>query len=375
MLLTKLDFRNSVCDVFHILHSFLSGEGPMTRTQSFKAILFSAFAFALTLVVATDALAQLRTRLGGASGTGSEWSMTIQLADENTVIVNLGNGFFNANASTPPEQTVSCTYNGELALCSFPEVSGTPGIRCNGFAVGRCSAQGNRPGTRTSMMSCPNPTPDSGCRGTVTVSDLNGKFLATFAIGAGLDDINTTQECQSEFPETAALRKSEMGKIVQSCSRDAQWAPTDRIVEQVVRTDLNGEGIVNYTSTTTWVNLFGATCNPNNGFPAGACTNDGGVWIALANPNPAGSAQACVAAAGSLACGQKADGTFGQPPVECRLDSQNQCECRCRRCDPSGSLVNAGAPGLGKFVLSGPAVDQTGTPSWAAACDVTVTGN
>ena len=30
ILLTRLDFRNSVCDVFHIyifLHSFLSGEG------------------------------------------------------------------------------------------------------------------------------------------------------------------------------------------------------------------------------------------------------------------------------------------------------------------------------------------------------------
>jgi len=335
-----------------------------TRLLSILAIAVVVFA------VAADAQAQTRTRTGGASGTGSDWSMTIQIADETTTIVDLGNGFFNANASTAPAQTVSCTYNGAPALCSYPETVSGPGLVCAGFAVGGCSAKSSRPGTRTSTMTC--PTPGAGCRGDVTVTNLAGLPLATIQIGAGLELIDTKQECGAEFPNTAGLSKFLMGKITQTCDKGVPWDPTDPILGQIVRTDLReGDNAVNYTSTTSWLDETPVACNPNNGFPPNACTNDGGTWLTIPTILvPATNDAQCAAAAVNLSCGQLPDGSAGPAPIGSKFDG-TQCQFRCHRCEEEGSLVNVGTAGLGKFVLT----DLTGTPPWAAACEVTVSGN
>jgi len=341
-----------------------------SRTGLFSVLAFTALAF----TVATDLQAQTRTRTGGASGTGSTWSMTIQISDETTAIVNINDGFFDANASTAPGQTVSCTYNDQPALCTYPAQATEPGIACKRFEVGTCSAKGKRPGTRTSLMKCPaDGQVGAGCTGVVNVTDLNGLPLGngSFSIGNGLADINTSQECAAEFPKTADLARSVMGKITQPCTATAPWDPLDPILVQVVRTDRNVDGVVNYASSTNWLDESDASCNPNNGFPTNACTNDGGTWITVLAAEDVISAAACVAAAADLKCGQRTDGEAGPAPRECKLDNLGQCTCRCDRCDSAGTLVNLGGGSAGKFVLS----NLTSGQLWAAACEVTVTGN
>jgi hypothetical protein len=235
-------------------------------------------------------------------------------------------------------------------------------LQCSCFQEGKCTAKGNNSGTRTSTMTCPTTVvtggPNvAGCTGTVTIKALDGTVLALDRpIGEGLSDLNTNSECGAEFPASFGLRRSVMGTITQSCTAGS-IAADDRVLQQVVRSTND------YLSTTEWLDLNPATCNPNTGFPPGACQNDGGAWITFA---AAESGVQCVA--DNFSCGQLADdGSSGPPPSVCRVGSSGQCECRCARCTPEGTLVNLGAGDQGKFVVA--------SSNAAFACDVTVTGN
>jgi len=358
--------------------------------------LCSVLAFAcLAFAVVTDAQAQTRTRTGGGGATGSELQMTIQIADEVVSIKCPGNPpddncpagatFFNATASTAGGQAVSCQWRNSPtdpwtpALCTYSD------LVCNNFAVGDCSAKGKRSGTRTSTMTC--PTPDAsganvaGCTGTINVTSLNGTSLETLQVGSDLAGIDNKQLCGSAFPTSLVcdnkgnctqLKKFVIGTITQTCEGGAAWSPNDSIVDQTVRGPVPvGGTVASYQSKTSWLDETNVQCNPNNGFPTGACTNDGGTWLTIPTSLVPGTSDAeCAAAVATLSCGQLADGSPGPAPTTSKFDG-TQCQYRCDRCGPTGTLVNVGEGGFGKYVLS----DPTGTPPFAAACDVTVTGN
>ena len=344
----------------------------MTRRQSFKAILFSAFAFALTVVVATDALAQLRTRTGGSTYPGSSIGAAIKFWDETAQITPTGDGFFNILAATAGEQTVACTYDDGVN----PPVNAQckTSVQCNRFQIGTCSAQTGT-GTRTSSMMCPTTT-GAGCIGTILVIFPDGSSTErSFAVD---DTIATAGQCKNEFPSIpGVLGQGEIGKIVQSCTAGQGWNASDPVLSEIVRDDVERRQTT-FFSNTSWVDKVNGTCNANNGFPTGACSNDGGTWFTV-SPNSIVNPTACAAnPPNTLRCGQQVVNGVVQPgpaPTQCRLDSQGQCECRCPRCTPAGTLVNLGNPNL--FVLA----DATGTTAlssptpWAAACEVTVTGN
>ena len=327
----------------------------------------------MALAVATDALAQLRTRTGGSTYGGSTIDAAIKFFDDAVQITTpsvTGVGF-DITSATAPGQTVDCTYDDGInpTLNAQCETS----VTCQRFEVGSCSQQGNNPGKRTSKMMCPTTT-GAGCSGNVRV--IHASFAGGFKDFPFQVDqnISTTQQCNSEFPNIAGvLGKGVIGQIVQTCDKQVPWSPNDTVLSEVVRGDVN-PGETTFMSSASWVDALNGTCNANNGFPTGACSNDGGTWFTvLANSivNPA----ACAASAAALTCGQQVVNGEVQPgpaPKECRLDSAGQCQCRCARCTPEGTLVNLGSPAL--FVLAD-ANGTTGTKPWAAACEVTVTGN
>ena len=338
----------------------------MTRRHPFPAGLFSIFVFALTLVVATDALAQ-RTRTGGSTYGGSTIDSAIRFFDDNAQITSpsiTGVGF-DITSATAPGQTVACTFDDGVN----PPVNAQceTSVTCKRFEVGTCSAQ---TGTRTSRMMCPTTT-GAGCTGSVTVT-IPGTtpFTRHFAVDP---NIATNGACNSEFPSIpGVLGRRVIGEIVQTCNSPT-WSASDAVLSEVVRDDVE-PGQTTFFSSTSWVDALEGTCNANNGFPTGACSNDGGTWFTVtANPivNPA----TCAASAAALTCGQQVvDGVVqpGPAPRECRQDANGQCQCRCARCTPQGTLVNLGERNL--FVLAD-AKAAAGSRPWAAACEVTVTGN
>ena len=341
----------------------------MTRRQSFKSVFFSAFAFALTLVVAADALAQLRTRTGGSTYPGSTIDTAIRFFDENVQITSpstTGAGFFDISAVTPAGQTVACIYDDGInppvnAQCSTS-------VTCQRFQPGPCSA-----GERRSKMMCPTTT-GSGCTGTVTVIRPNNSVSThSFAVDP---TISSNGQCKNNFPNIpGVLGEGVIGEIVQSCTTST-WNASEPVLSEVVRGDVERDQTT-FFSNTSWVDALGATCNASNGFPTGACSNDGGTWLTV-SANSIVNPAACAASAALLTCGQQVvngETQAGPAPTQCRVDSQGQCECRCSRCNANGTLVNLGNPNI--FVLA----DAKGTTAfgspkpWAAACPVTVTGN
>ena len=357
----------------------------MTSTQSSKAIFFSAFVFALTLVIATDAFAQLRTRTGGSTYPGSTIDAAIRFFDDKAEITVTEQGFFNITAETVPGQRVACTYiptNGSPVNAEC-ETS----VTCNRFEIGQCSAQTR---TRTSRMMCPTTT-GAGCTGTVTVYFPDGTKTDPPLKFAVDHTIATNGACNSEFPNIGVLGRRVIGEVVQSCTPgQGGWNASDPVLSEVVRNDVV-DGQTTFFSSTSWVDRlgdgssFGGFCNANNGFPTGACANDGGTWFTVLD-NPIVDAQKCAASAAALTCGQQVVDDIdpktgevigvkvqaGPAPSQCRVNSQDQCECRCARCTPAGTLVNLGTPNL--FVLAD-ANGAAGSRPWAAACEVTVTGN
>jgi hypothetical protein len=321
------------------------------------------------------------TRTGGTGGGGSHYDAVLRFADEvvsiivegdNTVPAEgenvCGPGFFDVKSATAEDQAVSCTFTptggtpDPEAQCVFKD------LRCSCFAEGKCTATGPKPGTRISTMTCGTNDPITGlnlagCTGSVDVFKADGitPLALNVPIGQGLADLNTSQECGDAFGNAFGLKKGVMGTITQQCSVGSNVLH-DRVVKQVVRSTNE------YQSTTEWLDQYPATCNPANGFPRHACTNAGGTWVTVLNPNPAGSAQACRAAAANLSCGQNSDGSPGPAPSQCRI-SGGQCECRCDRCneDTGEALVNAGQGDQGVFVLASRSV----APLWVAACPVT----
>jgi hypothetical protein len=305
---------------------------------------------------------------GGASWFGSDFTAVIKLGDYNTNIVNsqaCGTGYVDtvANSNTQQGQTTDCTLidnNGveTPAQCQFTN------LQCSCFKVGTCQG-----GTRTSTMTCPTLDPttklnEAGCTGTISVFGLNGQPIhQDVLVGTSppLAQLTTNGKCGQEFPNDTGLPKYVMGTLKQVCTTSSNVL-TDLVMEEKVRST-NG-----YVSTTEWFNIASqgqVTCNPNNGFPTGACTNDGGAWMTF----PLAAGDQCKAS--NFTCGQVDTGTdgpiSGPHPSTCTIDkSTGNCQCRCDRCTTAGTLVNLGAPGQGLFVLA--------SEDNAYACPVTVTG-
>lgn len=320
--------------------------------------------------IATEAQAQWGT--GFSFWPGSEIKAVIKLGDYGPNIDDLvtssvcGDGFVDTQARTLEGQTTDCTVDGKPALCTFNSLT------CSCFKVGTCKG-----GTRTDTMTCPtnNPTTglnEAGCTGTISVTDLNGTPIhSEIQIGGStLANLNTNSACGAVFPNDSGsgLKKFVMGTLTQECAANSD-PTTDFVLEAKVRSTTvttPATPTASFFSTTQWFDNFDATCNPNNGFPTGACTNDGGAWITF----PLATGDTCQAS--NFTCGQR-DGPngpiSGPQPSTCTVDkSTGQCQCRCSRCTPEGTLVNLGTPGQGLFVLASDADN-------AYACPVTVTGN
>jgi hypothetical protein len=346
--------------------------------------LLSILALVVTLGVATDALACKFTGLNHYCATtkkfglfaGSVIATVAQPGDYELEIIAADPGFFNANWHTADGQKLDCTYDGQPAFC-------TAAVSCFHFAIGQSCSKGKR----SSKMECPT-TPANGspgCSGSITVELKNGVFpggsntkTVTFAVDPTID-----KQCNQEFPRIpGVLSQGVIGEIVQSCTQDP-WSAEHIVLSSVVRDDLNND----FPSETYmersdggWLTTTGCDANPDNGFPTGACTNDGGAWITVLNDefsDPVVIPKLCAASAKQLTCGtQVVDGDVlsGPPPKECKVDSKGNCTCRCARCNPEGTLVNLSGGTFGTFVLA----DEkgvSGTRPWAAVCRVTVTGN
>lgn len=357
----------------------------MTHRQALVAGLFSLLLSAVSFLVATEALAGCVfnpvtrrydcTATGGSINGGSTIISFIINGDMNVGIAPTENapGFLDTQMLTTDGQRIDCTYDDgvtvENAKC---ETSFT----CRRFKIGDCVQQGNKPGTRTSVMSCPTTT-GAGCTGDITVyfSDPNkAPVTKHFEVDHNLA---TNQQCFSEFPTSSDLGKGVIGKLVQTgCVRGAEWNVNEPVSQHVVRNDLEPNATT-FQSNTKWLGASQLLCAQNSGYPTGACSNEGGVWVTVPNPNPQGSAQACIDAQSQLTCGQQVVVVDGQKtildgpaPSECKMDNEGQCTCRCARCNERGTLVNLGET-TGLFVLANPSA----TPAWAAFCEVTVTGN
>ena len=71
---------------------------------------FSVLGFAaLALAVASSAQAQ-RTRTGGASGTGSIYTLHIKLFNEDAYSDPAVNGYFNVHSETTTDDFIQCEY-------------------------------------------------------------------------------------------------------------------------------------------------------------------------------------------------------------------------------------------------------------------------
>jgi hypothetical protein len=324
--------------------------------------LFSVLAVAIVaFAVATKAQADCNpfwedcSGEGGSSWFGSDFSAVIKLGDYNIDIVSpssvCGPGFIDTvgNSNTPQGQTTECTLieNGveTLAQCQFSNLvcscfkvpSGplaSPPTSCTGATI-------------TSTMTCPTNDPitklnEAGCTGTITVLDLNGNPLPSHPnpinVGTGLSDLTNPGVCGQQFPAPTSgtgLPKNIMGTLTQECT-------TLSAQQQIVRST-NG-----FEQTTQWFNpLQTATCNPENGFPTNACSNDSGVNMTFALAN----GDKCVAS--NFSGGQFPDGSFGPHPSKCTFDKKSGlCQCRFDRCTPQGSLVNPGIGDQGLFVAN-----------------------
>jgi hypothetical protein len=341
---------------------------------------------------------------GGATGSGSEWQATMKIGDlgigievdANNVSKSVcGPSFIDFSQDTAPGQAVACTYTPDSgptagepqpAQCFFDNLA----CRCN--KVGDCVA-----GERTSVATCPTPSLESvppvpdqpctgsnciilpgqnaaGCTGTLRVLDLNGNTIRgpggsdgdAIQIGEGIAQLNQGQ-CQQVFGEDLPEFKRRVAStITQVCSTTN--VATDPILEYAARsTD-------NFDSAASALTLGSAKCNPADGYPAQACTNDSGANITFSADAmfgivsfPTSGPQACNA--NNFSCGQLPDLTFGPQPSKCTLDKKTgQCSCRCDRCTPDGTLVNAGLGDQGLFTL------VHADSEAAVACSVRVTG-
>jgi hypothetical protein len=289
-------------------------------------------------------------------------------------------GFLNSHLQTAEGQRIACSYDDGVILDQNAQCSVS--FECYRFKIGDCVQQGNKPGTRTSVMSCPTNT-GAGCKnGTLTVYLSNGTQLPTTTFEVD-DSIATNQQCFSEFPASPELGKGVIGKLVQTgCLKGAQWSADEPVSQHIVRNDLSNEpDKATFQSSTTWLAFNSLLCAQNSGFPTGACSNDGGVWVTFPNPNPQGGLQACIDAKSQLTCGQQVvpvgnppelTTLYGPEPSVCKTDNEGQCSCRCARCNELGTLVNLGDPNSSPnalFVLANPSA------KWSAFCEVTVTGN
>jgi hypothetical protein len=352
---------------------------------------------------------------GGTSGSGSEWQATMKIGDQGIGIeVNsvdplilesvCGSGFIDFSQDTVPGQLVACTYTPDFgptagepqaAKCLFDNLA----CRCNKIPVDATGQVGACIGERTSVATCPTPSLVSvppfivagqnaaGCTGTLTVLDINNNPLrqgnfpsctgtdgpggtggCAIQIGDGIAELNTIGKCQQvygeELPEFARLVAS---TITQSCSTSN--VASDPIVEYSARsTD-------NFDSAATAFAVGSAKCNPVDGYPPGSCANDSGANITFSADAmfgiasfPSSGTQACNA--NNFRCGQLPDLTFGPAPSKCTLDKKSGlCQCRCDRCTPDGTLVNAGVGDQGLFSLVHFNSDD------AVSCSVRVTGN
>jgi hypothetical protein len=350
--------------------------------------LFSVLAFVVTLGVATDVLACVKitggklhycsaTRTTG-TWTGSSITAATQLGDYQAELKEEAPGFFKAEWSSGAN-SFPCKHDGKDAVC-------TAAVVCNHIAVGTCDN-----GERLSRAMCPT-TEANGFPG------CHGKIIVTLTGGGKFDDGTTGPktfsfdvdpnidkgQCNQQFPRIAGLLdRGEIVRIKQSCSGD--WSILDRVLSAALRNDLNDDDPSATYLETSGAWFGGAHCDadPNNGFPTGACSNDGGAWLTVSNPDPEESpplinAESCAAAIKDLTCGdQLIKGVVvpGPAPKEFKLDSNGQCQFRCARCNPNGTLVNLQGGSNGTFVLADPkGVMGIANRPWAAICPVTVTG-
>jgi hypothetical protein len=319
---------------------------------------FSLLAIAMVAsAVATEAQAQWGS--GGASWFGSDFAAVIKIGEYSTIVSAAtsvcGPDFIDTSASTDQGQATDCTLieNGVETprLCQFSNLV----CRCFKKPTSCTGATG------TSTMTCPTLDPmtnlnEAGCTGTITVLDLNGIPVPSLPghpnpINIGtippLSGLTNNGQCQQQFPDdtcppnspnctATGLPKNVMGTLTQECS-------TGDITNQIVRST-NG-----FELTTQVFDANQATCNPNDGFPTNACTNDSGVWITFA---PAVGDQC---AASNFSCGElvgESEPVDGPQPSKCELNKKTKlCECRCARCTPQGALVNVGLNQTGTFVL------------------------
>jgi hypothetical protein len=350
--------------------------------------LFPILAFVVTLGVATDALACKApgTHYCATTRTIKTWPGSVitgatQLGDYKAELKDAGGGFFNAEwkafdlESSPPYVEFSpCEYDGKPALCSAAVV-------CNHFAAGTECINGKR----TSKMMCPTTGPGfPGCHGTMIVRFPDGPDQTfTFDVDP---NISTNGECNQQFPRIAGvLDRQEIGRIVQSCT-GPDWSDQHPVLSAVVRNDRDDENPARTYMETSQAWFAESLCfaNPDNGFPTGACTNDGGAWLTVGNNDPAVSPptiipELCAASAKDLTCGDQVvngETVAGPAPKECKLDNNNNCTCRCARCNKAGTLVNLQGGTTGAMVLADPkGVSGVDKRPWAAICAVTVTGN
>jgi hypothetical protein len=361
----------------------------MIRKQLVLVGFFSVLGFAAVFTVATDALACVKitggklhycstTRTYG-TWTGSLITGATQFGDTEGELKETTPGFFDAQWATAEGQSFACTHDNKPAFCAATVV-------CKNFAVGTCSN-----GRRTSKMMCPTTT-GNGCTGAITVKLTGGAIFEdinsdtktfTFAVDP---NISTTGDCNQQFPRiNNVLDRQEIGRIVQSCT--GPWSDQDTVLSAAVRDDRNDlDPSATYIETTDpWVATASCDALPKDGFPTGACTNDGGAWITVGNPDPEESEPLidpvlCAASAKDLTCGDQvvdADTVLpGPAPKECKQDSAGNCTCRCARCNKAGTLVNLGGGTNATFVLADPkGVSGIKGKSWAAICAVTVKGN
>ena len=324
----------------------LSSSRSFGRLISVLAVAIVAFTVASKAQADCNPFWEDCSGTGGSGWTGSDFTAVIKLGDYNIDIVTnsvCGAGFIDTvgNSNTQLGQTTECTLieNGveTPAQCQFSN------LVCTCFKVPTTSCTG----TLTSTMVCPTLDPitklnEAGCTGTITVFDLNGNPLPShpnpIIIGTGLSGLTNNGQCQQQFPDDTSgtgLAKNIMGTLTQECT-------TLSAQQQIVRST-NG-----FTQTTQWFNpLTTATCNPADGFPTNACSNDSGANITFQAKN----GDQCLAS--NFSCGQLPDGSFGPNPSKCTLDKKSGlCTCRCDRCTPDGALVNTGIGQNGTFVLS-----------------------
>jgi hypothetical protein len=321
---------------------------------------------------------------GGSTGTGSEWTIINKVGDDGGGLAVefgdppipdklksvCGNGFIDFTEDTV--QVADCTYTPDSgpnagepqeAQCFLSDLV----CPCN--KVGACIG-----GERESVAICPTLIGGvnvAGCTGKLEVHDLNGNTIrgpggsdgGTIQIGAGIAGLTNNGSCQKIYPKASGFAKNVASKVIQQCTTPDDGSNLDIVF---------GNPIVEYALRST--NKFrsdgqlsalnSATCNPVDGYPSGACTNDWGGHLTFL---PANGDQCNK---NNFRCGQDPTGAFGPAPDRCTFDqSSGLCTCRCNRCNKAGTLVNLGLFDQGLFFMTSTTSDNS------YACDVRVTGN